>query len=95
MTFKSIGTESRVQISLWTIFASYFVVGLLAVVLLQLGGVALKNPATFVLAGAAFAAVRWFKIDISMGLPGRHRPMRRLADAGMGLNRFGEIYVTS
>jgi hypothetical protein len=26
--------------------------------------VALKNPATFVLAGAAFVAVRWFKIDI-------------------------------
>ncbi len=39
-------------------------VGLLAVVLLQLGGVALKSPASFALAGAAFVAVRWFKIDI-------------------------------
>jgi chromate transporter len=39
-------------------------VGLLAVVLLQLGGVALISPAAFALAGAAFIAVRWFKIDI-------------------------------
>ena len=39
-------------------------VGLLAVVLLQLGGVALTSPAAFALAGAAFAAVRWFKIYI-------------------------------
>ena len=39
-------------------------VGLLAVVLLQLGGVALTSPAAFALAGGAFVAVRWFKIDI-------------------------------
>ena len=39
-------------------------VGLLAVVLLQLGGVALTTPAAFALASAAFVAVRWFKIDI-------------------------------
>jgi chromate transporter len=39
-------------------------VGLLAVVLLQLGGVALTGPVAFALAGAAFIAVRWFKIDI-------------------------------
>lgn len=39
-------------------------VGLLAVVLLQLGGVALTSPAAFALAGAAFVAVRWFKVDI-------------------------------
>jgi chromate transporter len=39
-------------------------VGLLAVVLLQLGGVALTTPAALALAGAAFVAVRWFKIDI-------------------------------
>ena len=38
--------------------------GLLAMVLLQLGGVALKTPAAFALAAAAFVAVRWFKIDI-------------------------------
>ena len=39
-------------------------VGLLAVVLLQLGGVALTKPTSLALAGAAFVAVRWFKIDI-------------------------------
>ena len=39
-------------------------VGLLAVVLLQLGGVALTRPTSLALAGAAFVAVRWFKIDI-------------------------------
>lgn len=39
-------------------------VGLLAVILLQLGGVALTGPAAFALAGAAFVAVRWFKLDI-------------------------------
>jgi chromate transporter len=39
-------------------------VGLLAVVLLQLGGVALTGSAAFALAGAAFVAVRWFRIDI-------------------------------
>jgi hypothetical protein len=33
-------------------------------VLLQLGGVALTGPAAFALAGAAFVAVRWFKVDI-------------------------------
>lgn len=39
-------------------------VGLLAVVLLQLGGVALTSPASLALAAAAFIAVRYFKIDI-------------------------------
>ena len=39
-------------------------VGLLAVVILQLGGVALTTPAAFALAGAAFVAVRWFKLDV-------------------------------
>jgi len=39
-------------------------VGLLAVVLLQLGGVALTSPASLALAGGAFIAVRYFKIDI-------------------------------
>jgi chromate transporter len=48
--------------ALMGVMASF--VGLLAVVLLQLGGVALKGPATFALAGAAFVAVRWFKVDI-------------------------------
>jgi chromate transporter len=35
-------------------------VGLLAVVVLQLGTVALKGPATFALAAGAFVAVRYF-----------------------------------
>jgi chromate transporter len=39
-------------------------VGLLAVVLLQLGGIGLTMPATFVLAAAAFIAVRFFQLDI-------------------------------
>jgi chromate transporter len=34
------------------------------VVLLQLGGVALSSPAALALAGGAFIAVRYFKIDI-------------------------------
>lgn len=38
--------------------------GVLAVMVLQLGGVALTSPATFVLAGTAFLAVRYYKIDI-------------------------------
>jgi hypothetical protein len=29
-----------------------------------LGGVALTSPAAFALAGAAFVAVRWFKLDL-------------------------------
>jgi chromate transporter len=39
-------------------------VGMLAVIVLQLGGNALTSPAAFALAGAAFIAVRYFKIDI-------------------------------
>jgi chromate transporter len=39
-------------------------VGLLAVVILQLGGVALITPAALALAAAAFVAVRWFKLDL-------------------------------
>ncbi len=39
-------------------------VGLLAVVILQLGGVALTTPAALALAAAAFVAVRWFKLDV-------------------------------
>ncbi len=39
-------------------------VGLLAVVILQLGGVALTTPAAFALAASAFVAVRWFKLDV-------------------------------
>lgn len=39
-------------------------VGLLAVVILQLGGVALTTPAALALAAAAFVAVRWFRLDV-------------------------------
>jgi chromate transporter len=39
-------------------------VGLLAVVVLQLGSVALNVPVAFALAGAAFVAVRFFKLDV-------------------------------
>ncbi len=39
-------------------------VGMLAVVILQLGGVALVTPAALALAAAAFVAVRFFKLDI-------------------------------
>ncbi len=39
-------------------------VGLLAVVVLQLGGIALTTPAALALAAAAFVAVRWFKLEV-------------------------------
>jgi chromate transporter len=39
-------------------------VGLLAVVILQLGGVALTTPQALTLAASAFVAVRYFKLDI-------------------------------
>lgn len=60
--FTRIRNLKAVRGALAGVMASF--VGLLAVVLLQLGGVALKNPAAFGLAGAAFVGVRWFKIDI-------------------------------
>ncbi len=60
--FARIRNLKPVRGALAGVMASF--VGLLAVVLLQLGGVALAGPAAFALAGAAFIAVRWFKIDI-------------------------------
>jgi len=39
-------------------------VGMLAVVILQLGGVALTSPAGYVIAALAFVGVRWFKLDV-------------------------------
>lgn len=60
--FGRIRDLKAVRGALSGIMASF--VGLLAVVLLQLGGVALTGPAAFALAGAAFVAVRWFKVDI-------------------------------
>jgi chromate transporter len=60
--FARIRNLKAVRGALAGVMASF--VGLLAVVLLQLGGVALTTPAAFALAGAAFVAVRWFKVDI-------------------------------
>jgi chromate transporter len=60
--FARIRNLKAVRGALAGVMASF--VGLLAVVLLQLGGVALTGPAAFAMAGAAFVAVRWFKIDI-------------------------------
>ena len=60
--FARIRNLKPVRGALMGVMASF--VGLLAVVLLQLGGVALKSPAAFALAGSAFVAVRWFKVDI-------------------------------
>jgi chromate transporter len=60
--FTHIREWNAVRGALACVMASF--VGLLAVVLLQIGGVALTNPVAFALAGAAFVAVRWFKIDI-------------------------------
>jgi chromate transporter len=60
--FARIRNLKAVRGALAGVMASF--VGLLAVVLLQLGGVALTTPAAFTLAAAAFVAVRWFKVDI-------------------------------
>jgi len=60
--FARIRNLKAVRGALAGVMASF--VGLLVVVLLQLGGVALTGPAAFALAGAAFVTVRWFKIDI-------------------------------
>ena len=60
--FARIRNLKAVRGALAGVMASF--VGLLAVVLLQLGSVALTGPATFALASAAFVAVHWFKVDI-------------------------------
>ncbi len=60
--FARIRNLKAVRGALAGVMASF--VGLLAVVLLQLGGVALTSPAALALAAAAFIAVRYFKIDI-------------------------------
>lgn len=60
--FARIRNLKPVRGALAGVMASF--VGLLVVVLLQLGGVALTSPASFALAGGAFIAVRYFKIDI-------------------------------
>lgn len=60
--FARLKNLAPVRGALMGVMASF--VGLLAVVLLQLGGVALTTPASLALGCAAFVAVRWFKIDI-------------------------------
>lgn len=60
--FARIRNLKPVRGALAGVMASF--VGLLAVVLLQLGNVALTSPASLALAGGAFIAVRYFKIDI-------------------------------
>ncbi len=60
--FAHLKNLAPVRGALMGVMASF--VGLLAVVLLQLGGVALTTPAALTLACAAFVAVRWFKMDI-------------------------------
>ena len=60
--FTHLKNLAPVRGALAGVMASF--VGLLAVVLLQLGGLALTTPAAFALAGAAFVAVRWYKVDI-------------------------------
>lgn len=60
--FARVRNLQAVRGALAGVLASF--VGLLAVVLLQLGGIALITPATIALAAAAFVAVRWFKLDI-------------------------------
>ena len=60
--FARIRNLKPVRGALAGVMASF--VGLLAVVLLQLGGVALTTPAALALAMAAFITVRYFKIDI-------------------------------
>ena len=60
--FAHLKNLAPVRGALAGVMASF--VGLLAVVLLQLGNLALTGPAAFALAGAAFVAVRWFKVDI-------------------------------
>jgi chromate transporter len=60
--FARLRNLKEIRGALAGVLASF--VGLLAVVLLQLGGVALTTPATIVLAAAAFVAVRYFKLDV-------------------------------
>jgi chromate transporter len=60
--FSHLRNLQAVRGALAGVMASF--VGLLSVVMLQLGGVALNTPAAFALAGTAFVAVRYFKMDV-------------------------------
>ncbi len=61
-TFSRLKNLSVVRGALAGVLAAF--VGLLASVLLQLGQVGITGPASLALAGGAFIAVRWFKIDL-------------------------------
>jgi chromate transporter len=60
--FSRVRNLKVVRGALAGVLASF--VGMLAVVILQLGGVALIMPAAYGFAALAFVAVRWFKLDI-------------------------------
>ena len=60
--FSRLQNLSVVRGALAGVLASF--VGLLASVVLQLGQVGITGPASLVLAGGAFVAVRYFKLDI-------------------------------
>jgi len=60
--FSRLRNLRAVRGALAGVLASF--VGLLAVVVWQLGGVGIKGPASLVLAAAAFAGVRFFKLDL-------------------------------
>jgi chromate transporter len=60
--FAHVRNLSRMRGALAGVLASF--VGLLAVVILQLGGVALTTAAAMALAAAAFVGVRCFKLDV-------------------------------
>lgn len=66
LVFTEVFTRLRdlkvIRSALAGVLASF--VGLLAVVLLQLGAVALTTPAALALAAGAFVAARWFKLDV-------------------------------
>ena len=60
--FSHVRNMGAVRGALAGVLASF--VGMLAVVILHLGGVALSSPAAYAFAAMAFVAVRWFKIDV-------------------------------
>lgn len=60
--FVHIRNLKAVRGALAGVLASF--AGMLAMVILQLSDATMKTPASFVLAAAAFIAVRWFKIDV-------------------------------
>lgn len=60
--FSRLRNLRAVRGALAGVLASF--VGLLAVVVWQLGSVGIKGPASLVLAGAAFVGVRFFKLDL-------------------------------